>query len=111
MKFCFKCGKELNDASIICPNCGSSTDYKQNEAIANSYSQSDNLKKAAKVFMIIGCIFSAFFYCIPLIWTIPMTVEYIKKINNSEYISTTFKIFSLIFVSPIAGILMLCDKE
>lgn len=53
----------------------------------------------------------AFFYLIPLYWCIPMTIIYFKKVKNNEPISVGFKICSLLFVSLIGGVLMLCDNE
>ncbi len=40
-----------------------------------------------------------------------MTIVYCEKIKNKEPISLIFKICTLIFVSRIAGILMLCADE
>ena len=42
--------------------------------------------------------------------SIPMTVSLFKKYENKEKISMKFKILSLIFVSRIAGILMLVNE-
>ena len=61
--------------------------------------------------MIIGTIFNAFFYLIPLAWCIPMTVIYFNKVKNGEEVSTAFKVCSLLFVSLLGGIFMLCDDE
>lgn len=61
--------------------------------------------------MIIGCISFAFLYLPTLIWTIPMTVYYWKKVNDNEPVGTAFKICSLLFVNIVAGILMLCDDN
>lgn len=40
-----------------------------------------------------------------------MTIVYFKKLKRGEPIGTAFKVCSLIFVSLVAGILMLCDKD
>lgn len=69
-----------------------------------------SLVTATKVFMIIGCIANAFFI-IPLIWAIPMTISYFNAKNNDKTIGTGFKVCTLLFVSQIAGILMLCDSS
>lgn len=103
MKYCSKCGNELLDEAVICPKCGCSIDEKS--------SDKNTIRLIAKIFMLIGCISSAFLYLIPLAWTIPMTVIYWKKVKNGESVSTAFKVCSLIFVSLVAGILMLCDEE
>ncbi len=70
------------------------------------------LATAAKVLMIIGTIINGLTgYLIPLAWCIPMTVVYCNKLKSGEPIGTGFKVCSLLFVSLIGGILMLCDKE
>lgn len=43
--------------------------------------------------------------------TLLMTVSYAKKINLKQPISTSFKVCTLLFVSFLAGILMLCDSK
>ena len=48
---------------------------------------------------------------IALIWQIPMTIYYYRCVTNKIKTSTGFKVCTLIFVSLIAGILMLCDKD
>jgi len=114
MKYCSKCGTELFDEAVVCPKCGCPTElYKQemNTEIQEKPKEISGLKKTAKVFMIIGCVFSALCWLIPLAWAIPMTVSYCKKIKRHETVSVGFKVCSLLFVSQIGGILMLCDKD
>lgn len=73
--------------------------------------------KAAKILMIVGIfgnIISSFIFILfplPLAWCLPMTIKYFKKVDNNEPVSVGFKVCCLIFVSTIAGIMMLCDKE
>lgn len=52
-----------------------------------------------------------FSFPIALIWQIPMTIYYYRCVTNKTKTSTGFKVCTLIFVSLIAGILMLCDKD
>lgn len=108
MKYCSKCGHQIMDEAIICPNCGCGVDgckfFKENQQ-SNS-----GLKTAAKVFMIIGTVFYGL-YLIPLAWCLPMTINYCKKIKHGERISTGFKVCALLFVNIIAGILLLCDND
>lgn len=62
--------------------------------------------------MVLGTIVMGLsFFLIPLAWCIPMTVSYFKNVNNGAPVSTGVKVCSLIFVSMVGGILMLCDKE
>ena len=105
MKYCTKCGNELVDEAVVCTKCGCATN-------SNSiYDEKSKLYTVAKVFMIIGTVFSAFFYLIPLAWCIPMTISYTNKIKNGEKVSTGFKVCCLLFVSFIGGIIMLCDNN
>lgn len=96
------------------------------------------LAKTAKVFMILGTIFTPmsiiyslivfqlmlrvtlptvtvgyllFLSPVTLSWCIPMTVKYSKALRNGRRLGTGFKVCSLLFVSGIAGILMLCDND
>lgn len=68
-----------------------------------------SMQTAAKILMIIGCVLSGFAYLIPLCWTIPMTVHYCRAVKEGRYVGVGFKVCSLLFVSTIAGILMLVD--
>ena len=100
MKYCSRCGKECLEIAVICPGCG---------CAFNGQKQS-GCQTAAKVFMVLGTIISGF-GLLPLLWCIPMTVSYFGKTNRNEPISTSFKVCSLLFVSLIGGILMLCDQD
>ena len=68
------------------------------------------LKIIAKIFMIIGTAVSGL-YILPLAWCLPMTLVYCHKIKKGKPISVGFKVCSLIFVSLVGGILMLCDDD
>ncbi len=104
MKYCKKCGAQIEDESVVCVHCGCAVDVPANNA------QPSTVQTVAKVFMILGCIVSAFYFLIPLCWTIPMTVKYCRSIEQNQPVSTAFKICSLLFVNLVAGILMLCDN-
>ncbi len=108
MKYCTKCGNELFDEAVICPKCGCPV---ENAKLPQTIDRSSGSKTATKVFLIIGCIASAFFYLIPLAWCIPMTVSYFNAVKNGKKVSTAFKVCTLLFVSLVAGILMLCDND
>ena len=51
------------------------------------------------------------FGLLTLAWCIPMTIHYFHKTKKNEGVSLAFKICSFIFVSRIAGILMICDNK
>lgn len=107
MKYCTKCGAEILDEAVICPHCGCMT----NESL-QVVSKSNGMETAVKVFMIIGCVASAFLYLIPLAWTIPMTVIIINRLKKHQPIGMAFKVCTLLFCSLVAGILLLCmDTE
>ena len=103
MSFCSHCGKEYQDGAVVCTQCGF--------AIKNEEAKPKKSFGAIKTFMILGCIFNAFFYLIPLSWCIPMTVSLFKRIERGEKCSTGFKVCTILFVSGIAGILLLCDTD
>ncbi len=110
MKFCSKCGKELCDEAVICTGCGCAVEGVTAVQGRAKRNEASGLQLAAKILMIVGAVTTG--WClIPLAWTIPMTVSYCNKIKNNEPVSTGFKICSLLFVSVIAGILMLCNDE
>ena len=92
----------MHDDAVVCTSCG--CPVKQ---VSSPVKSKDNtLAVVAKVFMIISCV-ALGWMLIPLAWCIPMTVNYSNKIKNHEPISTGFKVCTLIFVSIVAGILML----
>ena len=134
MKFCMHCGAEINEDAIVCVKCGRAVESKPKNSNNNN-----GLLTAAKVFMIIGCvayptigliyglllltvtiatapmiigaIVFIICFCIPLSWTIPLTVTVNKKIRNREPIGVGIKICTLLFVNMVAGILLLCHNE
>ena len=106
MKYCVKCGTELVDEAIACVKCGCATElYYQCNAVQNS-----GIKTIVKVFMILGTILSGIFI-FPLAWSIPMTAVYFNRVKNNQPISTGFKVCSLLFVSMVGGIIMLCEDD
>lgn len=108
MKYCVKCGNELADDAVICPKCGCATElYNASESKENN---DKALKKIALIFMIISTVGGGL-ALIPLIWMLPMTLSYSKKIKNEESVSMGFKVCTLLFVNMIPGILMLCAKD
>ncbi len=101
--FCRKCGAEIHDEAVFCPNCGCSTSETSTKT---KKEESSVLRTIAKIFMVLGCVSSG--WCLfPLIWTIPMTIRYF----SGAKVSTGFKVCSLLFVNMVAGIIMLCDSE
>ena len=116
MKYCVKCGAEMVDDAVLCVKCGCMVDgatnvTPQSVEQAPAY-QPSSLATAAKIFMILGTIVMAITtYCIALAWCLPLTIIYCKKIKRGEPIGVGFKVCSLLFVSMVGGILMLCDKQ
>lgn len=105
MKYCSRCGHEVVDEAEYCPNCGCRV-----AGAGGSSETGQTLRTIAKVFMVIACVVNGF-AILPLAWCIPMTVVYFNKVKNNEKVGIGFKVCSLLFVSLIAGILMLCDEE
>ena len=106
MKYCVKCGKELLDEAVICTACGCPV---ENPSFTEPRKESA-FQTVAKIFMIIGTVLSGWLI-LPLAWCLPMTIIYWKKVKENQPISTGFKVCSLIFVSLLGGIFMLCDNN
>ena len=111
MKYCEKCGAEVQDDAQFCPKCGYKfgTAIKQ-EVVAKEHKRDDGIMTIALVFCII-CTVAAGFAIIPLCWMIPMTVSLNDKIKNKEPISVAFKVCTLLFLSVIGGILLLVGDD
>lgn len=116
MKYCSKCGKEVDDNVAYCPNCGNkfidaefeanNASPYQNTATAHTVKDTSTYDTLIKVFMVLSCCTIGWFV-ISLCWLIPMTIYAFKCANNHEKYGTTFAVLSLLFCNTIAGILML----
>lgn len=112
MKYCMHCGAEMDDSAAFCSRCGAPVEIKRPSVnVQAAEPQKPGVMKViAEVFMVLGCV-ELGALLIPLCWTIPMTVKYFKAVKEGKDVSTGFKVCSLIFVSMIAGILMLVADE
>ena len=126
MKYCAKCGAELMDEAVICVKCGCPVGGAQGYTFVAEQASGgapyaepqapvaapSGTKTAAKVFLIIATVLAALMGCgIPLAWCLPITISYCGRVNRGERVGTGFKVCALLFVSVIAGILMLCDDD
>ena len=119
MKYCVKCGNEMVDEAVICVKCGcaagdlpTAPQQAPQQAPQPVEKKPSSLATAAKILMIISTVASALgTCCISLAWCLPMTISYSNKIKAGQPVSTGFKVCTLLFVSMISGILMLCDEE
>ncbi len=109
MKYCQKCGAEMGDDEKFCSKCG----HEEGATVVETTKNKNNgLDICIKVFLIIGCVVvSISTYLIGLLWCLPMTIVYFNKTKNGEKVGVGFKVCTLLFVSLISGILMLCKKE
>lgn len=129
------CGEELEEDMNFCPVCGEPTEAPEELSCTNDTAITANRQPVKGVgvitaFMIISCIIDALMIFVgismisagisgtmfiggilPLLWKIPMTVHFYGYATNSKKLSTAFKVCTLIFVSGIAGIIMLCYQE
>lgn len=107
MKYCRYCGNELLDEAIICSKCGCKSQlFNNNDEVNNN----NGITILIKVFLIISCILTGWIF-IPLLWKIPMTVHYFNSIEDNKKVGLAYEILTLIFVSRIAGILLLVYDE
>ncbi len=109
MKYCVKCGAQLVDEALICTSCGcAASDYAEEK----EKNKSSGTKTAIKVLLIVSMVFNACFtYGITLFWSIPMTIYYWTKVDKGENVGVGFKICSILFMSPLAGLLMFVDRD
>ena len=116
MKYCVKCGKQIDDEAVICIHCGRMIGNlafeTQPATVATGVKSATGLQTAAKIFMILSTVLTSIFtFGIALAWCLPMTLSYCKRTENNLPVSTGFKVCTLLFVNTIAGILMLCDNR
>lgn len=127
--YCQKCGNEISENEMYCKMCGTrvikdteeTTIYEGNDPNnmyggtsfyrVSSKSESNGLKIAAKVFLILGAVVNLYTMWFSFIWSIPMIIIYFYKVKKGEKIGIGFKIGCMLLVSMIGGIIMLCDKE
>lgn len=136
MKYCQHCGGEIHEEAVVCIHCGRAV-----KEVSSNNSSAKTLIQVAKVFMIISCVAAPAFgllygsiltiaaaasgtasaliaaimvmvlCCVPLSWTLPLTLNVIRKQKSNEPIGTGVKVCTLIFVNLVAGILLLCANE
>ena len=119
MKYCPKCGAQLQDDDVFCPKCGHqqgpSPDAVElepagkKESVQMSDSTHQSLRLIAFVFCLINTIVFGF-AIIPLIWCIPMTLAVYNSYKNGTKLGVGFKVCTLLFVSLIGGIFLLIDE-
>ena len=113
MKYCTHCGTQLTDTSRFCKNCGKLAAKEaiatQGQPVYQSRPQKSGLATAAMVLMIVATVSTAIFI-LPLAWYLPMTIYYCQQVKAGRPVGTGFKVCTMLFVSMLAGILMLCDE-
>lgn len=70
----------------------------------------ESTKTLIKVFLIIGCVCIGW-AIIPLAWCLPMTISVCRSMRDNRPIGTGMKVCVLLFVSIIAGIILLCQDN
>ena len=113
MKYCAKCGAEMQDDAQFCPKCGQQAGAEVRQEVVSQPKErkrDESLLTVALVFCIISCVLVGW-SLIPLCWMIPMTVSLNNRIKNKEPISVAFKVCTLLFVSVIAGIILLVGDD
>ncbi len=108
--YCTHCGAQLAEEAVVCPACGCATENHAKQQAAAKANASDVLKKVAKILMIVFCAIEGV-YLIPLCWMLPMTLHYIKCVDEGIPVSLAFKICTILFASLPAGVLMVVADE
>lgn len=109
MKYCVHCGAEIHDEAVVCVKCGCSVEQPV-PTPAKQDGESDTLDTVIKVFLIIGCITQGWML-LPLAWCLPITISIFNRMRDQKPIGTGLKVCSLLFVSLVAGICLLCRNE
>lgn len=139
MKYCAKCGKRMDGNALMCPFCGAQTG-QTNVDVNYNPPRSNDLARIAQIIIIITCIILGFAclvftflmilvssiygylgfatYSLILIVlyiklgiNIAMAVSLSNKINSGKPISIGYKICTLLFISMIAGTILLCSND
>lgn len=108
MKYCVHCGGEIHEEAVVCVKCGRSV--AQVPAPTPVKQQDDTMRTVVKVFLILGCICQGWLL-IPLAWCLPMTISIFKSFRENRPIGTGMKVCTLIFVSMVSGICLLCMDD
>ncbi len=103
-RVCARCGRKLSEEERFCPECGFAVGRRVS-------GENEGMITVIKVFLILACVVNAFFFLIPLAWCIPMTVVIFRKLDAGEPVGTGMKVCTLLFVSLIAGVLLLCMED
>jgi len=103
MKYCTKCGAECNDKDVFCSKCSaklSITSIKRDSTVDSVIS-----------ILVILCDICLGLTIIGLAWAIPMTIAINKRIKNNKKFGVGLSVCTLLFISKIAGILMLLQDN
>ena len=119
-----KCGREIADNSQHCPVCGAvmgGTCQQNQYNTYNQYGQSAYARQSGvareSTLVLVAFIFSLIrtiavgWLLIPLAWMLPMTIMMWQMYKGQREISVAFGVCSLIFVSLVAGILLLVEQS
>ncbi len=127
MKYCSHCGAQLTDDSVFCFSCGKAVGEVVNQtnegnvqkpATPNPAQQqrtkdNETMKQIISVFLILACVVMGICtFGIGLAWCIPMTISIRDRMRRCVPVGVALKVCTLLFVSTVAGILLLClDDE
>lgn len=72
--YCMKCGKEIPDAAVFCPNCGYSS---------KSSNYSSKLQRTGSILSLVSSVLFVVLSAIALIWSAFIIDEQVEQTNNS----------------------------
>ena len=108
MKYCVHCGAEVHEEAVVCVKCGRS--IAPSNPVVPVQSQDDTMYIVVKIFLILGCIAQGWLL-IPLAWCLPITITIFNRLRDKKPIGTGMKVCTLLFVSLISGICLLCMND
>lgn len=74
--FCSKCGKEIFDEAVVCPNCGCATgNYPHNNAYSNDYVAISEFARKANTIKTLGILAAVLCFGIGIIFSIIIWIQ------------------------------------
>lgn len=117
MKYCSHCGTQLPNDAAFCSTCGKAV-YNGEQQNARPYAQNvrqndyETMKTVINVFLILACVIMGIAtFGIALAWCVPMTLKIRERMRAGVPVGIALKVCTLIFVSTVAGILLLVLQD
>ena len=103
MKYCTKCGKELQDEVVVCPGCGCWADRKtENNTVSQKLNSKDEDRESAR--LAVAAFILAFF--VPVVGTITGIIG-ASNYRNERFKSLCGWAIAISLILPLISVVML----